>query len=231
MYASPHHWERIALSRRRSFSEGRWSMKGVKKRRWSDAARQRISMERKGRVPPNKGKPMSQEQREKLSEALMGNIPWNTGLKGYGSNHPRGSVWRARQAQAMRERWLDPQFVARWREAVKLRPTKPELVLQGFLTREFPDQWTYTGDGKLVIGGLLPDFCHSVKKAVIELFGDYWHGPRSPWKRRFRNTAEGRVEVYNSEGYQCLIIWEHELKQPTELMASVQRFMDAILQT
>lgn len=53
-----------------------------------------------------------------------------------------------------------------------------------------------------------PDFVNvNGQKKILEVFGDYWH------------NLEGRVEkdkkkikIYKKYGYDCLVIWEHELK-------------------
>ena len=108
--------------------------------------------------------------------------------------------------------------------ANRIRPNKAEIKLQSILNEYFPDEWEYTGDGYHIIGGFSPDFTNrNGHKALIELFGDYWHSPelRNEWHR----SELGRIMAYNSLGHRCLIIWEHELKDEKVVVDKVKQFM------
>ena len=48
--------------------------------------------------------------------------------------------------------------------------------------------------------------------AVVETFGDYWHGPAKTGKERTVHAAEVRG-YYRRAGIDCLIIWESEVKK------------------
>ena len=65
----------------------------------------------------------------------------------------------------------------------------------------------YTGDGTFWITSngkhKNPDFKYSHSDKVIEVFGDYWHTLEEVDKLKL---------MYLKEGYDCLIIWEHEMK-------------------
>lgn len=88
------------------------------------------------------------------------------------------------------------------------RPNKKEAILQAMLNEDFPNEWMYSGNGehvpdKVLLAGLVPDFiAKDGRRAVIELFGDYWHKGESEENKRGK---------YSELGYQCLVIWEHEL--------------------
>lgn len=104
------------------------------------------------------------------------------------------------------------------------KPNSAEAHLLDILTRHFQKQWRFTGDGQLIISGLIPDFVNTNgKKAVIELYGAYWHsGNRlSSWNR----TELGRIMAYNALGFRCLVIWEHELKDERAVVGKVEQFM------
>lgn len=110
----------------------------------------------------------------------------------------------------------DPRFIAKQIAARGVKPNRIELKLEDILNRNFPKQYLYTGDGRLIINGMIPDFCNKDgKKHLIEVYGDYWHSPeltQDDWRR----TELGRIMAYNSLGYRCLVIWEHELNQLSE---------------
>lgn len=124
--------------------------------------------------------------------------------------------YKQHQIEAQKQSWRDPQIVAKRLSAANKRPNKLEQKLIGIL-KAFPD-FKYNGDFSqgVVLGGFIPDFINvNGKKQVIELFGDYWHSPEvtgNDWRR----SELGKIMAYNSIGYRCLVIWEHELKTKSE---------------
>ena len=110
--------------------------------------------------------------------------------------------------------WSDPkrkeELIKKTRMAAKIKPNKLELLLNSLLQSNFPDEWAYTGNGKLIIDGLVPDFANiNGHKAVIEAFGDYWHKGQNP---------ENRMAKYEKMGYQCLVFWEKDIKKNPALV-------------
>lgn len=66
------------------------------------------------------------------------------------------------------------------------------------------------------ISGRNPDFLNvNGKKAVIELFGRYWHTPKD---------KQQRIRHYKKFGFACLVLWEKELQNPTKLTEKVSDF-------
>jgi len=53
---------------------------------------------------------------------------------------------------------------------------------------------------------------------VIEVFGDYWHGPAKTGKERSAHQAEV-VAYYERVGIDCLILWESEVKKHPQRVA------------
>lgn len=93
------------------------------------------------------------------------------------------------------------------------KPNKLEKYLDALLQKHCPGQWQYVGDGEIIISGLSPDFINcNGHKAIIEVFGDYWHSESSP----VHQTDYGRKAIFAKYGYKTLIIWEHELKNLSE---------------
>jgi len=124
---------------------------------------------------------------------------------------------RLRSSKTHKELWQDPEFVKKMMLAFHKKPTKPELQLEAILKKHFP-QYEYNGDGRLgiTLGGLTPDFPNvNGKKDLIELFGDYYHSPKV-LRDRWQGSELGKIMIYNSVGWKCLVIWEHELKELTE---------------
>lgn len=122
-------------------------------------------------------------------------------------------LWRNRE---FREKTIRASM-----KALSKRPTKPEKKLMKLIDENsFP--YKYVGDGSVVIYGLCPDFieCNG-KKKIIEVFGDYWHTrPDTP----YHQTEGGRKKIFKSLGYNTLVIWESELKEPDKVVAKIQEF-------
>jgi len=133
----------------------------------------------------------------------------------------------ARIGKASKLLWSDPEFRERVRlsqvRARQLSPNIKESKLESILDFHFPSEWKFTGGGSVMIGGFCPDFMNcNGKKAVIELFGSYWHGSRKGVK--YHQTEEGRKEVYKGFGFDCLVIWEHELRDEEEVIFKIREF-------
>jgi len=99
---------------------------------------------------------------------------------------------------------------------IHIRPTKPEIIISQLLEVVCPNQYKYTGDGAIIIGGKCPDFTNvNGKKKVIELFGNYWHKGENP---------QVKIDKYAEFGFDCLVIWEHELKNCNNVMVRIRDF-------
>lgn len=95
------------------------------------------------------------------------------------------------------------------------KPTKPEIALSNLVAKDnLP--FKYVGEGEVWLGNHNPDFINTNgKKQVIELFGTYWHP--------VFDVAQ-RIEHYKQYGFDCLIIWEDELKKPEAVLKKVHKF-------
>lgn len=166
-------------------------------RRHSVETKAKISKSHLGKLNPNYGKHPSPETSAKLSASRIGKKnPF------YGKHH---------SAQTL-------QIILQIKP-----PNKQELKLQAILDSYFPSEWKFVGDGQVIIGGLCPDFTNiNGKKCLIELFGDYWHSKIESWTR----TELGRIMCYNSYGYKCLVIWEHELKDEKALVERLKKWQN-----
>lgn len=103
----------------------------------------------------------------------------------------------------------------RLRKLAAERPNKSEVALAKVIERNrLP--YRYTGDGSVWIGGRNPDFINvNGKKQLIELFGEHWHP--------IFDVAE-KVNLYKEYGFDCLIIWEEELKDEEKLVKKLKKF-------
>lgn len=92
-----------------------------------------------------------------------------------------------------------------------------EKQLNNILQSEFSNQWKFVGDWSFNIGTKCPDFISCQGKKVIELWGNYWHRNDNP---------RDRIEYFKQYGYDCLIIWAHELRDVFALKNKIAEFVN-----
>jgi hypothetical protein len=116
----------------------------------------------------------------------------------------------------IKELWKDPEYVAKTMKGQEIKPNRPESRVIAVCKNYFPD-FKYNGDYSLGVSlaGLIPDLVNTNgKKEVIEIFGEFWHGPKRALK--WQRTELGRIMAYNSVGFRCLVIWDNELDKLSE---------------
>lgn len=130
-----------------------------------------------------------------------------------------------------KERWKNPQYkekvMKKVMDAQHLKPNKPETLLSN-LIKENNLPFHYVGDGQIIVGGKCPDFICNPTKKVILLHGDYWHYFK-PKKLNLLLTRE-QVEENDKSHYRnfffdCLIIWENELRNTQEVINKINKFL------
>ena len=110
-------------------------------------------------------------------------------------------------SRSNKRRLADPkefEKMVNWLCRFKKRPTNLEKEFMEFSKQVGDDNWLYTGDGKVWIGRLNPDFVHKTQKRITEIFGSYYHKPED---ERFK------IRYYKHHGYDCIVIWDFELKE------------------
>lgn len=127
-----------------------------------------------------------------------------------------------------KKRWLDPVYkensLRKMFNSCKRKPNNTETYMDSLVQRARPTDFIYSGAGKIFIAGKVPDWFNvNGRKQVIELFGNYWHG-----EKRTGRTKEQEEELlkshYSKYGYDCLVIWESELKNPIGVIDKVKNF-------
>ena len=89
--------------------------------------------------------------------------------------------------------------------------------------------FNFVGDGELMVGTKNPDFVYSSDgRKIIEVFGDYWH--RDDIAKYWHQTEDGCKAYYEAFGYNILIIWERELKNPDKVLNRVRDFIATSLE-
>jgi GDP-mannose 4,6-dehydratase len=98
------------------------------------------------------------------------------------------------------------------------RPNKIEKEITDILNFEFKNQFRYVGNRDVFLGNPSknPDWIHVSKNKVIEFFGRHWHENED--EQNFKNH-------YNGCGYDCLIIWEEELRDKNKMVQKIKNFI------
>jgi G:T-mismatch repair DNA endonuclease (very short patch repair protein) len=85
----------------------------------------------------------------------------------------------------------------------------------------------YVGNNKFYIKGFNPDFIHTNKKIAVEAYGCYWHGcsvcgfTETDQTRGIHHRDTKKLQILNKEGWQLLVIWEHDLPHLDNIFAKI----------
>ncbi len=101
------------------------------------------------------------------------------------------------------------------------------------IINEFKDL-KYVGDGNLWIQigknkRRNPDFIQVNNNKILEVFGDYWHSEKKTGINEDIH-CETVINDYKKSGYDCLIIWEKEIKNNFKLVKNkINNFLNKTL--
>lgn len=197
----------------------------------TEETKRKISEAKKGKPNPHgstgKGRKHSEETRKLISLKLKGNIIRSDEYRRNMSKAKKGVKLSKERVQKMREYWSTrhDECVKRGEQAwlkgektnimlqnmLKARfkkPNKIETFILEILDEHYPYEWSYVGDGSLVVGGKCPDYSRNHgHKQLIEFYGDYWHEGEN---------ERDRIEHFKQYGYETIVIWEKEVTGKTK---------------
>ena len=110
----------------------------------------------------------------------------------------------------LRSSFLSDESILKARKTSSRGPSVPEIYLGMKLEEYFPGVWAYNGGAEqgIVIERKVPDFIsRNGFKAIIEVFGDFYHNPDY---RPLRLSEGELIELYERYGYKCLVVWEDD---------------------
>jgi len=137
--------------------------------------------------------------------------------------------YRKEIGKKVRQSHQNPLYIKKMIESLNVKPNKQELMVDS-LIRIFYNDYPYNGDYSqgVSIGGKIPDWINvNGQKKVIELFGRTFHDPKYVFNNRkipYSQTYEGTMEHYKKYGFDCLIIWDYELKNPGRVLEKICDF-------
>lgn len=222
---TPEHNLHFSESRKRSYAEGKVKITEQHKQALREGHREWFKQNRE--IVTERFRRSAVARREILADRLR---QWNEAHRGLLAERMRllnkDPEVQLKRLKALRGAHSTPEYRQKMGLLLKNRlrkgPNNIETQLIELInTHNLP--FKYTGDGSLIINGYCPDFVNTDgKKQLIEVFGDYFHTREGiPW----HYTELGRIMAYNSLGFKCLVIWEHELENNEELvMEKIKRF-------
>lgn len=184
----------------------------------TEEARKKISERQRGCKNNNFGRPRSKETRKKISEANKGKEQSEESrrkISEAGKGRKASEETKRKMSKAHKELWQDPSYIKKVTEArekaLHRKPNRPEQLFINFCNK-YNLPYRYTGDGEVIIGSKNPDFINNNgKKEVVEIFGDFWHSKKVQGISKEEHIEE-YIDYYAKYGFNCTIIWEHEVK-------------------
>jgi len=94
-------------------------------------------------------------------------------------------------------------------------PNIPEKIVIDVI-KKYNLPYKFVGDGKFWIEDMNPDFINTNgKKECLEVFGNFWHNPNKI-NLKFKRTYQGRKYYMKKYGFNCIILWEKQIKKNGE---------------
>lgn len=201
-------WDRLSLEERQARVEAAAEgVRGASQQKSESMSRYWAGLGSEERYERYRGSFGSDESKRKVAEALQ--VVWDS----YTPEEKMARINRTLNSEEARENWKRT-WGSKGEEEKKgwikvhlrgrRKPSEPEIWLGIYLEESYPGEWAYNGDGSqgVTIGGKVPDFINiNGKKAVIEVFGTYWHG---------EDEVEEKIKHYRKFGFKCFILWEYE---------------------
>jgi len=190
-------------------------------RKHTEETRIKDSQATKSRWENPKHREKQKESRKKRWEKLSKEARSEIGFKVWDTlkKNPKSLELRNQNlSEGMTQYWdnCDPEVKAKriqksWETAGR-GPNNAEKLVTSVTQDVFPNEYIFSGAGKIFIGGKCPDlFNVNGKKKVIELFGNYYHGKERTGRTKAQEEQQ-RINHFKKYGFDCLIIWESELK-------------------
>jgi len=195
----------------------------------------------KGGIPFFKGKHLTKKTKKKLSKSRLGIKNPNL------SELNKTPEFKKRSGENLRrlwqnEKWVQklkinagkrikklnqlPEFQKKRLEACHKIPNKEEIFLNSIIQNNFPNEFIFNIPTVFVVDGRAPDWINGNK--VILHHGLHWH----LWRFQEKNpkltkkcVEKDDINFYRRHKYNCLIIWEDELKNQDNIIIKIKEFL------
>jgi len=118
----------------------------------------------------------------------------------------------------------NPDIVKKWSISNynNLKPNKKEIKLFEIIGKISSD-FKLNTEGDIIIGNKIPDIIDIKNNKIVELYGDYWH------RNDTIEDEKERIKLFKENNYDCIIIWERELKNELEVYDKLLKFINIII--
>ena len=179
---------------------------------------------KKGTTPWNKGKCHSETAKKKMRgrrNPMLGVHRSGEDAPFYGKKHTDKT--KRKMVRSALRKWQNPNFIKSIVKSFNTKPNKMELKLNSILQEILPNEYALNVRAEiLILGGKVPDFVNiNGQKKIVELFGEYWHTEKA---NIYTKTEKGRIEYFQSLGWDTLIIWAKELRNTEQLKQKILKF-------
>jgi|ADurb_Leu_02_Slu_FD_contig_61_751680_length_2095_multi_2_in_0_out_0_2 very-short-patch-repair endonuclease len=145
---------------------------------------------------------------------------WSSNDKRYKQKIKQKEVWSNQDKKEearirSKNNFKNENYIEKLKAGLKIKPNKPEKILDKILSELFPNSYKYVGNFEIWIGGKNPDFICENRKKIIEFFGTYYHE---------ESHEDIRTSHFLKYGYQTLIIWEDEIENIEEVKRRIKEF-------
>ena len=77
--------------------------------------------------------------------------------------------------------------------------------------------YEYTGDSKIWVNKMNPDFIDKKHRVILEVFGLAWHSPLfSTYKFRRKCLLSERERLFSEAGWKMKVLWDYEMKEMSD---------------
>jgi hypothetical protein len=142
-----------------------------------------------------------------------------TNMTRYGAPHPMQNREYAAN-HLLHSRRAGPNSIER-----RLQELFPQLMFTGDGSYwRFLERLGKNKNPDFVLPGPDPERPFSGATAVVEVFGDYWHGEAMTGKPCVEHELE-TVAAWNDAGLRCLVVWENEFSDEPKMFSRVKGFL------
>ncbi len=160
------------------------------------------------------------KERKKTSESIKKAYKENPKLKEQASQHAL-KMWRDPDGPFSKQSYWNNLSAS----LSKTGMNDCEKIVYNLIEELFPGEYRYTGDYNFWIHGRNPDFLCYKNKKIIEHFGVWWHGEKVTGQSREDHEKE-RIKHFEKYGYECLVIWEDDIKSGKNLTQIKNSLLD-----
>lgn len=209
----------------------------IRGRKHTEETKRKISEKTKGRIIPEHQKQMMRDNNPmKKYDTVRKMVESNRKSKAYVYDENRkinlsrvmkekfkSKEYKILFSKLSKDNFKNPEYLKKLQKSLHIKPNKPETILINLLNSLNLNKYKYTGDYSFWIDGKNPDFVSFDENKIIEYFGNWWHEDKRINISKEEHEKE-RIDHFKKNGYNCLVIWEDDLKNIELTIEKIMKF-------